>query len=383
MEEAFRLGALAHIVSGQKGIYAPLAPAAAWARKMGFVQTSILASLADSAISAGDLATATAAIAEANKAMLRTDMPRAAVGARLNYQAARLNLQAGNARAGAQNLTAALAFQKASSKRLYQIGLCDALYAGGDVTERVADLLYDEVLREPTRVDWSVDPLETLTVSIAPHPLPYEHWFELSLKRKEQDKALNIADRIRRHRFYTTQALGGRVLALRWVLAAPKETLSPAAVLERQDLLAKFPRYADLAAQAEAIEKELAGLPLAPTEDADKKKQLSLLADLAKVSSAQEVLLNLMSLERLPAEFAFPPLLATKDIQAKLPAGTLVFVYLATSSNVHAFALTKERYGHFLVAQPGKVKADVAALLKGLGQQDRNQPVAGEDLIKS
>ncbi len=383
MEEAFRIGTLAHIVSGQKGIYPPLVPAAVWTRKMGFIHASVLASLADSAVSAGDFTAATAAVADATKTMQRTDLPRSLTGARLNYHAARLALQSGNLRQGGQALTAAMTFQKASSKRLYQVGLCDVLYTRGEVTERVADGLYEEVLREPTRLDWSVDPLETLTVSVAPHPLPYEHWFELALKRKEQDKALNIADRIRRHRFYTTQALGGRVLALRWVLEAPKESLSPAAVLERQDLLARFPKFGELSAQADALEKELAALPLAPTEEVDKKKQLSLLADLAKVSAAQEIMLNLMSLERVPAEFAFPPLLATKDIQARLPEGTLIFVYLATTSNVHAFALSKDRYGHYVVAQPGKVKANVAELLRGLGLQDRNQPVDGDDLVKT
>ena len=382
MEEAFRLGALAHIVSGQKGIYPPLVPAAVWTRKISFVHTSILTALADNAVSVGDLPAATAAIADANKAVNRTDMPRSLVGARLHYQTARLNLQSGNIRPGGAALTAAMGLQKAASKRLFQIGLVDLLYTRGEVTERVADVLYDEVLREPTRADWSIDPLETLTVSVSPHPLPYEHWFELSLKRKEQDKALNIADRIRRHRFYSTQALGGRVLALRWVLEAAKESLSPDAVLQRQDLLVKYPRYAELSGEAEAIEKELAALPLASAEDADKKKQLSLLAELAKVSAAQEIMLNLMSLERLPAEFAFPPLFETKDLQARIPEGTLIFTYLATTSNVHAFALTKDRYGHFIVAQPGKVKGDVGELLKGIGQLDRTQPVSGEDLIK-
>jgi hypothetical protein len=323
MEEAFRLGALAHMVSGQKGVYPPLVPAAEAARKLAFVQASILTALADNLITAGDLNGANVSVASATKAMNRTDMPRAAVGARLNFQNARLGLQSGNIRAAGQSLNAAMTFQKASSRRLYQVGLVDTLYVRNEVTERVADLLYDEVLREPTRVDWLVDPLETLTISLSAPPLPYEHWFELALKRKETDKALNIADRIRRQRFYATQALGGRVLALRWVLSAPKESLSPAALLERQDLLVKFPRYGELAGEALALEKELAALPLAPLDDADKRKQTQLLTELAKVSAAQEVMLSLMSLERVPAEFAFPPLMTTKDIQARVPDGTL------------------------------------------------------------
>ncbi|MEX2176085.1 MAG: CHAT domain-containing protein [Pirellulaceae bacterium] len=382
MEEAFRLGALAYMVSGQKGVYPPLVPAAAAARRVEFVQASILTTLADNLITVGDLPAAQAAIAEASKAMVRTDLPQSAVGARLNYQAARAALQAGNAKQGGASLAAAMAFQKKSSKRLYQIALVDRLFGVGGVTERVADLLYADVLREPTRTDWSVDALETLTVSLTPHPLPYEHWFELALARKEQDKAMNIADRIRRHRFYATQPLGGRVLALRWVLEAPKETLSVEAARQRQELLVKYPNYAELSRSAIAAQEQLAALPLVPADDAEIKRQQNLLADLASTSAAQEALLNMMSLERVVAEFAFPPLLEVSDIQAKLPAGTLVFTYLATQRGVHAFALTNDKYGHFSVALPAKVKADVAELLRDMGHYDRTQPVGGEELTK-
>jgi hypothetical protein len=274
-------------------------------------------------------------------------------------------------------------FQKGSSKWLYRISLIDGLYQGGGVTERIADLLFTDVLREPTRLDWAVDPLDTLAVGVVPHGLAYEHWFELALKRKEQDKAFEISDRIRRHRFFSTQTLGGRVLALRWVLEAPPEALSAEALKQRQELLTKFPQYADLSKQATGLEKEIEALPLLPAAEDEKKKQQGLLADLANKSVAQEVLLNLMSLERIPAEAAFPPLLSTKDLSERIPEGTLVFSYLATANNVHAFALTRDRYGHFVVAQPTKVKADVIDLLKGLGHFDRNKPVDGEDLVKT
>jgi hypothetical protein len=382
MEEAFRLGGLAHILSGQKGVYPPLPLAAAQLRKYPVVTASICTALADCLTSSGDLTKAAAAIAEGSKAMARTDMQAGVHGARLNFQAARVALQSGNVRQGGQSLAAALAFQKASSKWLYRISLVDGLYQGGGVTERIADLLFTDVLREPTRLDWAVDPLDTLAVGTMPHGAAYEHWFELALRRKEQDKAFEISDRIRRHRFYSTQPLGGRVLALRWVLEAPLETLSAEAQQQRQELMARYPQYAELSKQAAAIEKELAAAPLAPSNDDEAKKLQSLYTDLANKTAAQEVLLNLMSLERVAAEFAFPPLLSTKDLSARIPEGTLVFSYLATASNVHAFALTRDRYGHFVVAQPAKVKADVVELLKGLGQFDRNQPVDGDDLAK-
>jgi hypothetical protein len=60
--------------------------------------------------------------------------------------------------------------------------------------------------------------------------------------------------------------------------------------------------------------------------------------------------------------------------------GTLVFYFLATSQNVHAFAMTRQRYGYFTVAQPGKVKTDVGEMLKSLGHYDRTQPVDAANL---
>src|SRR5207253_2863772 len=54
--------------------------------------------------------------------------------------------------------------------------------------------------------------------------------------------------------------------------------------------------------------------------------------------------------------------------------------YLATTRNVHAFALAKDRYAYFTMPQPAKVKQDVVELLKQMGHHDRSQPVALEEL---
>ena len=380
MEEGFRLGALAHSASGQPGVYPPLAPAAAASKRVPIVQTSILAALAEQLCTAGNLGDAASTIGQARGNLNRRDMGVGAIGSRVNYQAARIALQSGDLRTGGSALATALTYQKGSSKRLFQIALVDSLFVKGDVTERVADVLYTDVLREPTRTDWIVDPLDTLAVGISAHPQPYEHWFELALTRKEHEKALNIGDRIRRHRYYATQPLGGRLLALRWVLEAPKEVLSEEALLQRQDLLVKYPKFAELSQQAKAIRDQLQVLPLVPTEQADQKQQAALFADLAKASAAQESLIQIMALERSASEFAFPPLRDTKELQKQIPEGTIVFYYLATSRNVHAFAISNQRYGYFTVAQPAKVRADIAELLKSMGHQDRTQPVDAADL---
>lgn len=383
MQEAFQIGAVAHLAAGKKGVYPPLGPAATSAKGFPALQASLLTSLAEQLCTAGQIPAAANTIAQARSSMVRRDMLQGALGAKMNFQAARIALQSGDVKAGTTALLAALGYQKVGSLGLFQIALADKLFRQGELggfTERVADLVFAKVLREPTRADWAVDPLDTLAVGMVPHTLPLEHWLEIALTRKETEKALNIADRLRRHRFFATQALGGRMLALRWVLAAPPEALSKDALLQRQELLVRYPKFADLAKRAGEIRAKLQTLPIVATTDEQRREQSSLLAELASVSSAQETILQLLALERVPSEFAFPPLRDTKEIQAELPAGTLVFDYIITSRFVHAFAITKERLAYFTVSQPGKLKTDLSEMLRLMGHYDRTQPVPADDL---
>lgn len=383
MQEAFGLAAVAHSAAGKPGVYPPLVPASLASKGYIALQASLLTSLAEQLCTAGQLPAAATAIGQARADMVRHNMLQGTLGARMNFQAARIALLAGDTKTGTTALLAALAFQKNGSLGLFQIALADKLFRQGELggfTERVADLVFAQVLREPTRADWATDPLDRLAVAMVPHPLPLEHWLEVALARKEPEKALNIADRLRRHRFFVTQALGGRMLSLRWVLSAPPEALSKEAVLQRQELLLKFPKFGDLAKRSGEIQAKLQALPIVAAGEEQRREQSSLLAELSTVSQQQETILQLMALERVPSEFAFPPLRDTKEIQTDLPQGTLVFAYLVTSRFVHAFAVTKDRVGYFTVSQPAKLKTDLAEMLRLMGHYDRTQPVPADDL---
>jgi hypothetical protein len=207
-----------------------------------------------------------------------------------------------------------------------------------------------------------------------------EHWFELALARKELEKALEIADRIRRHRLHAIMPLGGRLLSLRWVLHAPKELLDQSAQLQRQDLLNRFAGYNELTQKADAARNALEQLPIVPPLEADLKKQADLFQTLATVSAAQESLLQQIALARAAADQPFPPLRAVKDTQKDLPPGSLVLAYFQTSRNLHAFAFTRDQYAHFTLDSPAKLKAEIADLLKKFSLYDRTQPVPVEDL---
>ena len=79
-------------------------------------------------------------------------------------------------------------YQQKSSLWLYQLGIADKMATSGAITERVADELYTLLLREPSPADWSIQPLETLTVWMAPSAGAYEHWFDLALQRDQEKK---------------------------------------------------------------------------------------------------------------------------------------------------------------------------------------------------
>ncbi len=382
MEEAFRLAQSTYVMSGQPGVFAPIGPAIVWAKakRMRTLNVTLLTGLAENLAATGDLNNASNSIGQARTNLARAEGANGILGCRINYQAARIQLAQGNTTGGGTALVAALKYQRVASPGLFQIAVADRMFTSGGVTERLADLLYANVLREPRPRDWQVDPLEVMAIQSTPHAIPMEHWFELALARKELEKALEIADRIRRHRFHAILPLGGRLLALRWVLQAPKELLDEPGQLQKQDLLNRFAAYKDLNQQATAARTALEQLPLLPANEADQKKQAELFLKLGNASGGQETLLNQIGLARVAAEQPFPPLRAVKDTQKDLPPGSLVLAFFQTSSNLHGFAFTNDQYAYFPLGAPAKLRTELMDVLKKLSLFDRNQPVAIEDL---
>jgi hypothetical protein len=385
IEESLRWGAITHQVSGQKGLYPPLDSAAAWARRESqYLEASLTVAAAENAAAANETSAAAALAEQARRRMIRTDMLVAAVGARLSYATALVNYQAGKLKAGDTAFAALMAYQQKSSQRLFEIGLIDSLFGTGAITDRVANELFSSVLREPTGRDWNVYPVETLSVLLTPHLMPLEHWLEVALMRREYELALEISDRIRRHRFYTTLPMGGRLLSLRWVLEGPDEALSEHARLQRSTLLERFPGYADLSDRSSAVRRQLAGKALRPDEEAAQREQTEWLTELAGISTAQEIILREIALHRAPAELAFPPALDFKQMQAAMPEGQIVLAFLTTGRNVYGFAFGRDSYGNpWKLSEPARIRKDIMVLMREMGHMDKNQPVDAELLERS
>ena len=372
LEEAFRYASIVHTISRPKTVFAPLALATTWGAKRGGreLQASLLIQAAESAAVIGQTQAAMQLLTQARALIGRRVMAACEIGARLNYITAVAQYQAGNTALGDESLAAALKIYKGFSPWLFQLALTSTELAKNNLSSRDARTIFERLGDDPRPADWVARPMDCLAVLSTPHHATYEQWLE-SVSERDLETRLEVAERARRHRFYTALPFGGRLLALRWLLEAPEETLDNEARLQRQDLQARYPAYTELSKRAESLRTQLKLLPLTPGPNSDDlRKQTELFGELAKISTAQEKLLREIAVRREPANFTFPPIRKMKDVQADLPSGTVLLSVFAANRQLHAILLSKDKYANWKVERPEVLEKRIAALLRAMGNVD-------------
>ncbi|MBM3997999.1 MAG: CHAT domain-containing protein [Planctomycetes bacterium] len=378
LEEAFRWGSWNHLVAGRPEPYAMLGLALPWAQRQSLIQleASLLLESAEQ-VGRADAKAGLAALELGRRAMLRHEMMAGAIGARYQFLFAKLQYQAGNIAAGDTALATAMKFY-AGAPNLVQIGFADRL--AGSLTELAADTLYASVLREPTPMDWALRPAESLAMCLNANTAPFEHWFELAVKRSDLEKAIEVVDRIRRKQFMATTTMGGRLLALRWVLDGPEEVLSETGKLQRLDLFARYPAFQALSRRSDELRAELASMPIVPTEPADVERQRKAYAELGRVSASREVGLREIAVGRNGCEFAFPPPPDLKAIRAKLDEKQAIWLFFAARRDVYSFLIRKEgSVQGRRISEAAKIRAGLVNLLRETGNHDGNYELALKD----
>lgn len=384
ISDAMAGAATAHMVSGQQGAYPPLVQVAAWARRNSrALEGSMYIAAAANLAHGGATNPAAAMIDQARTTLRRTEMSQGAAGARVAYLSALVNFQRGNLAAGNRDFQTAMLFQKKSSLRLFQTGLADQMYMNRVISDRIASNLYERYLSDPGASDWAFDPMETIAGVLNPHAAALEHWFEVAMTRKEHEKALEIADLIRRRRFYSALPMGGRLLSLRWVLEAPPEALGETALKQRRDILADYPAYAALSQRARQLRTALAARPIVTDDEEAQREHRALEASLADTAGKQELMLQAIALQRDAAEFAFPPKLDVKAMRKQLEQGQVVLAFYSTNRYVYAFMVSRDNYGHWQIEAPAKVRVKLKDLLKGMALHDRNQALPLKELSET
>lgn len=385
LEEAFQGALQAHMLSNGKGLVGNLTGAAQWAQVQDYrhLQVRLLVLAAENHVAMREPRQTVSLLDMARATAGRRDLLNGSLGAQLNYVQAAAAYQLQRVPQGDSALQTAMQFQYGGSRRLFQMALADSAYRGGSLPARAAFDVMALTLRDPQPADWLSDPLESLSTLFHPHPSFYESWFYVALDRKDEAKAFEIADRARRHRFLASQQLGGRLLALRWVLEGSEALLDDQAKLQRQELLLRFADYQKLSQQAADTRAKLADLPLVPEQADVKRQQKKLLTELKASAEAQELLLREIAVSRAPAELAFPPLRETARLQEALGERQTMLSFFSTSRAAHGFLLTKDRLQHWTVADVAGVRARLVSLLQALGNYHQNKELQLADLASS
>ena len=370
VEESLNFGATIHLMT-VKSAYAPLQNAIKWAafKKARLMQASLIVKLADCLAESGDARAAAAVLREANGPIsTRNSLGNAVVSARLKYVTAVIQFLQGDFRNGSASLVSALRHFQKGSRWLYQLGLADQLVVSGSITPRQGELLYSALLRDPTDLDWKTDPMEAIAFLASSHVGSMERWFDLVVSRMNHQRALEVSDLVRRHRFFSSLPLGGRLMSFRWMLHAPVESLSQTAREQRTVFLNTNPKYKAMYDRANLIRTELLALPVKPEPRSPEGiQQRKLLDELAVISETQEAVLASYSLRREVAEMVFPPQRNLSEFQRSLRPDQLALVSLATSSGYHIFLLNSKAIKYAGLNDGRTVLRGVAKLLKETG----------------
>lgn len=391
IEQAFRKLFLSHLLTGDAQILdTPFAAAAGWARaKNRELQASILVMAAESLAIRGGRQQAAGLLADASGVIGRRTMAQCEVGSRFNYVTAMTQYEAGAVAMGDSALTSALQWYKnGGSKWLFQITLSDNLCQTNpnhQFDHHVALPLYAQMLRDPTPSDWMLQPLDSLAVMSTPHPLPFEHWFDIAVEQgtsaeAQAQAALEISDLARRHRFLSSQPFGGRMLALRWILEAPSESLDKQAKLQRQELLTRYPKYAEAADKVQKLRAEITQIGLSPESHESQHLLATKFAELASLSTGQDNILHEMAIRREPAALVFPPVRHAKEIQQKLGSNRLLLMFFATSHSLYGGFYSADRSSLWKIDNPALLEKRTAALLRSLGNFDANHELPESQL---
>ncbi len=370
IEEALSIGTQAHLLT-QRTLFPPLRNAVVWAGRENAdkMQAALSVRMAECFSESGDAAASGNVLKEVSRMLSRRNsLGKTIIASRAKYLTALNLFLAGNNQQGLKQLQDAISHLGTRSKLQYRLRTADAVNSQGGLTEKQADALYTLTLQDPSDLQWKLDPMEAIAFLLTPHVDAMQRWFTVVVNRKRNVQALEIADAIRRHRFYSTLPMGGRLLSLRWVLHGDVTLLSQNALQQRQKFLARYSDYRKLLNDAATVRAKLDDLEVFPDKDSpdfsERKKQVS---ELVKISNAQEAMLASFALRREPADLAFPPRVNPERIEASMEAGQLALITLQTGEGYHIFMIDPQRTRYFGLVSESAVKHGLTRILNSLG----------------
>jgi CHAT domain-containing protein len=368
------------------GIHAPipqLGAAGAWAtrRRFRFMSAVMSRLAAENLAAAGESKAAIGMVDRARKSGGRRLGTAVQLSADLDYVAALANFQNGNSSAGGKLLNAALQRQRVCSPWRFQINMANRLFqANSDVmTARIATNLYSKLLRDPQPSDWEMRPLETMAFSLSPDLGGYYNWLEAAIERREMESVVEISESIRRRRFARYLPLGGRMMSLRWLMAADTDRLTDAEQELRGQFALQYPQFEQL---SETVDAALTTMREQPVEtDEEQAKTLTAAAkEMASAAKKQEEILGTLALQRKYCPHVFPPQLAMKELQDGLTDKQVMLAFTSSPRGILATMISRQKEASWTIANPRNVRKNVVALLRSIGMHADNSTLTIKQL---
>ncbi len=378
--ESMRLGHQAFLAGGGEGVYPPLAGAATWARRerLAHLASSFWLAQAEELALAGQSSLASKQIGKI-PARVR-DLGAGRLGSIRAYVEAMIYFAEGNREQGDRRIGEALAQKRGQSLRNFQTRLANARVDGGQVSARIAVGLYAQLLRDPTPRDWAEEPLETLAHLTTSHEPAIGRWLVAALSRQEVFPAIDITEVAKRRRFWRAQPLGGRLLAIEYLLEVDPARLSAEARLQRRQLLLQAPAYAELLKKDSALRREMAADQLVDQKGNWPQKQKTRLKQLGKNAQQRITLLGQLALRRDPTNFDMLPRPTAVEIQAALQPGGAMLLFHQSGTSFFAFVLTADGYHHWRLLEAGSLGERTSELLRQMGHFSQSRILSTSDL---
>jgi tetratricopeptide (TPR) repeat protein len=382
IDEAFRLAAMNRLGASNPAPIPILDVAANWARRQQFdhIFARLTFTRAEEWMIAGDWKQAAETL-QLGQSRLQ-DAATGLLGNWSRYLEARVLTHMGKDTA-VDVLNTALEAHFNMSTRFLQLQITNQWFDDQVLRSSAAVEIYNELLSDPSPLSWAFRPLETLALLKAPLDPSFDRWMTALAERKEKTAMLEVSDLAKRRRFFNDLPLGGRLAALRDTLETPETSLSPSGRGMRQDLLMRFPEYADLSKEGESLHSEIIAAWKPSMEKSSQQDLARIWKSFNTNLNERNSIVEQLALSRVPSEFQFPPFVPVADLQARLLPGQAVVVFHETGNGLMGFLVTDRGSTIWNCGPTAELSKNLGAFLRDLGNHDRNNALDEKQLAST
>ncbi|QDV56103.1 CHAT domain-containing protein [Rosistilla oblonga] len=340
------------------------------ARKSRLMAATSYLVAAESAANSGQPRDAQRSLADARSILSRRNTVLPRLEAYANYCLALTAFQKGDTKAAAVALDKVMVFAlndaPATCPHTYQLTIVQNAMAGGGIGGRTADELLTALSSGPSLGQWLIDPVNALSAT-RPHQAVDQMRFSGLIQRRKYEEALQVADEVLGNRFRAQLPLSGRMLDVRWLLSAPKDHLSAAALEVRDKPTATLKAISALATLMSDHQTTLAGMPF-EAADAPQATQLqSNWTELATAADRAETLVGQAAVQRMKLPRVFPPAIGDKSMWPQLTPGHAVVTFCPAGPDLIGMLYTNGNVTAWPVQRPASLLPQISQWVKTLG----------------